>query len=46
MQDELNGFLALVERWAVRYVPGLSSALVAKLDEDLDIGAPLLKGGL
>ncbi|KPC58531.1 hypothetical protein [Streptomyces chattanoogensis] len=45
VQDELSGFLALVERWADRHVPGLAPALATKLDEDLDIGAPLLKGG-
>ncbi|WP_246103202.1 hypothetical protein [Streptomyces piniterrae] len=41
VQDKLRGFLRLVERWADRYVPSLTSALVAKLDEDLGIGGPL-----
>ncbi|MFJ4850788.1 MULTISPECIES: hypothetical protein [unclassified Streptomyces] len=41
VHTELSGFLALVELWADRYVPALAPALVGKLAEDLDIGAPL-----
>ncbi|MQT02383.1 hypothetical protein [Streptomyces jumonjinensis] len=39
--DKLNGFLALAEQWASRYAPALAPALITKLDEDLNIGAPL-----
>lgn len=44
VQDKLNGFLALAERWAHRYAPApalAALALISKLDEDLNIGAPL-----
>ncbi|MFJ9033503.1 hypothetical protein ACIRQP_34365 [Streptomyces sp. NPDC102274] len=41
VHDKLNGFLALAEPWASRYAPALAPALIAKLDEDLNIGTPL-----
>ncbi|MET9822639.1 MULTISPECIES: hypothetical protein [Streptomyces] len=44
VQAQLIAFLASVEEWATRYAPPLADALVAKLDEDLTIGAPLRDG--
>lgn len=41
VQAELVAFLASVREWATRCAPPLADALVAKLDEDLTIGAPL-----
>ncbi|MFD7630767.1 hypothetical protein ACFV7Q_32895 [Streptomyces sp. NPDC059851] len=41
VQNELAGFLTSVEQWAAQYVPALAPAVVAKLDEDLVITAPL-----
>ncbi|WP_432096404.1 hypothetical protein [Streptomyces sp. bgisy100] len=41
VQDGLVGFLASVGQWADRHVPSLTDDLVAKLDEDLAITAPL-----
>lgn len=38
---KLNGFLTLAEQWASRYAPALAPALIAKLNEDLNIGSPL-----
>ncbi|MEU5379732.1 hypothetical protein ACWDWS_31685 [Streptomyces sp. NPDC003328] len=43
VRNQLVGFLACVEEWAARYAPPLAAAVVAKLDEDLTIGAPLLE---
>ncbi|MDQ0789811.1 hypothetical protein [Streptomyces sp. B3I8] len=41
VHDKLNGFLALAEQWASRYAPALAPALIAKLNEDLNIETPL-----
>ncbi|MGX8904481.1 hypothetical protein ACR820_04255 [Streptomyces netropsis] len=41
VQDDLTGFLAVVERWGERYAPALGAELAAKLDEDLSISEPL-----
>lgn len=41
VHDKLNGFLALAGQWASRYAPALTTALIAKLNEDLNIGTPL-----
>ncbi|MEV6400861.1 hypothetical protein AB0M39_39820 [Streptomyces sp. NPDC051907] len=41
MHAKLDSFLALAEPWASRYAPALAPALVAELNEDLSIGAPL-----
>lgn len=41
MHDKLNGFLDLAGQWAARYALASAPALIAKLDEDLDIGTPL-----
>ncbi|MFE7753087.1 hypothetical protein [Streptomyces sp. NPDC057428] len=41
VHDKLHGFLTLAEQWAFRYAPALAPALIAKLNEDLDIGRPL-----
>ncbi|MEE4490134.1 hypothetical protein [Streptomyces sp. BE230] len=41
VRAELAGFLDLVARWADRHVPAQAAELVAKLDADLEIGAPL-----
>ncbi|WP_369213771.1 hypothetical protein [Streptomyces flavofungini] len=43
VQDQLADFLASVEEWATRYAPPLAATVVAKLDGDLAIGAPLRK---
>ncbi|WP_329343815.1 hypothetical protein OG866_44405 [Streptomyces sp. NBC_00663] len=44
VQADLIAFLASVGEWATRYAPPLADALVAKLDEDLTIEAPLRDG--
>jgi hypothetical protein len=41
VQEGLKGFLSLAMEWAARHVPTLAVELVAKLDEDLAISAPL-----
>ncbi|WP_318218799.1 hypothetical protein [Streptomyces sp. SCL15-6] len=41
VRDQLVGFLAAVEAWAAQHAPALAARLVAKLDEDLAISAPL-----
>jgi hypothetical protein len=41
VRDQLVGFLAAVEGWAAQHAPALAARLVAKLDEDLAISAPL-----
>ncbi|ROQ78011.1 hypothetical protein OG322_38245 [Streptomyces sp. NBC_01260] len=41
VHDKLNGFLDLAGQWAARYALASAPALIAKLDEDLDIGTPL-----
>ncbi|MFE3827847.1 hypothetical protein [Streptomyces sp. NPDC059092] len=41
VHDKLHGFLTLAEQWASRYAPALAPALIAKLNEDLNIGPPL-----
>ncbi|MFJ6465723.1 hypothetical protein ACIQM0_32645 [Streptomyces sp. NPDC091387] len=41
VRTDLRGFLALAARWADRYVPSQAGELMAKLDADLEIGAPL-----
>ncbi|MFG2722795.1 hypothetical protein ACGFW5_31530 [Streptomyces sp. NPDC048416] len=41
VQQRLSGFLACVAAWADRHAPALSAAVVARLDADLAIGAPL-----
>ncbi|GAB2923121.1 hypothetical protein [Streptomyces mayteni] len=44
VQEELRGFLSLTRQWATRHAPALATELVAKLDADLAIGAPLPGG--
>ncbi|RAJ72682.1 MULTISPECIES: hypothetical protein [unclassified Streptomyces] len=44
VQAQLVAFLAAVDQRATRYAPSLADALVAKLDEDLAITAPLQEG--
>ncbi|MFF8914729.1 hypothetical protein ACF08M_15770 [Streptomyces sp. NPDC015032] len=44
VQDQLVGFLASVEEWTICHAPPLAAAVVAKLNEDLVIGAPLREG--
>ncbi|MFK4122890.1 hypothetical protein [Streptomyces longwoodensis] len=41
VRTQLVAFLDSVEEWATRYAPSLGDALVAKLDKDLAITAPL-----
>jgi hypothetical protein len=41
VRDQLVGFLAAVKEWAAQHAPALAARLVAKLDEDLAISAPL-----
>ncbi|WP_434587436.1 hypothetical protein [Streptomyces sp. A5-4] len=41
VQDDLVGFLARVAEWSTHYAPSLAAALVAKLDAELAVGAPL-----
>ncbi|MEU1171029.1 hypothetical protein [Streptomyces microflavus] len=45
VQEELQGFLSLTKQWATRHVPTLAEDLVARLDEDLAISAPLPDSG-
>ncbi|MEU9955332.1 hypothetical protein [Streptomyces sp. NPDC050982] len=41
VQDRLVGFLGAVEVWATSQTPSIAAAVVARLDEDLAISAPL-----
>ncbi|WP_245697077.1 hypothetical protein [Streptomyces phaeochromogenes] len=41
VQDRLVGFLGAVEAWAMSHTPSIAAAVVAKLDEDLALSAPL-----
>ncbi|GAA3183151.1 MULTISPECIES: hypothetical protein [Streptomyces] len=41
VQEGLQGFLSLAKQWATRHVPNLAENLVARIDEDLAISAPL-----
>ncbi|MEV8313579.1 hypothetical protein AB0Q95_05345 [Streptomyces sp. NPDC059900] len=41
VREQLVGFLACVEEWTAQYAPRLTTAVVAKLSEDLAIGGPL-----
>ncbi|KAB7847293.1 hypothetical protein [Streptomyces mobaraensis] len=41
VQDDLRGFLGLVERWAARRVPDQARELTDRLDADLAVTAPL-----
>ncbi|HST82024.1 MAG TPA: hypothetical protein VLL08_09855, partial [Kineosporiaceae bacterium] len=40
-QQQLSGFLELVQRWATGISPSLADGLIAVLDEHLRINAPL-----
>ncbi|MFI6274991.1 hypothetical protein [Streptomyces sp. NPDC050988] len=41
VRERLAGFLRAVEAWATSYAPSIADAVVAKLDEDLAVSAPL-----
>ncbi|MFJ5776389.1 hypothetical protein [Streptomyces sp. NPDC093094] len=45
VQESLTGFLLLTGQWATRHVPALAEDLVAVLDEELAVGAPLPSAG-
>ncbi|MFB4284399.1 hypothetical protein ACBJ59_54615 [Nonomuraea sp. MTCD27] len=40
-QQQLSGFLELVQRWATNIAPGLTDSLITVLDEHLRINEPL-----
>ncbi|TRO59809.1 MULTISPECIES: hypothetical protein [unclassified Streptomyces] len=44
VQDRLVGFLGAVEAWATSQTPSIAAAVVAKLDEDFAVSAPLDRG--
>ena len=44
VRDQLVGFLGAVEEWATSHTPSIAAAVVAKLDEDLALSAPLIQG--
>ncbi|MEV2232564.1 hypothetical protein AB0H69_28900 [Streptomyces phaeochromogenes] len=44
VQDRFVGFLGAVEAWATSHTPSIAAAVVAKLDGDLAVSAPLDRG--
>ncbi|MCZ4516225.1 hypothetical protein O3Q52_50610 [Streptomyces sp. ActVer] len=44
VRERLVGFLGAVEAWGASYAPSVAGAVVAKLDEDLAVSAPLDRG--